>query len=148
MGQNDKKPRCNMLSTGPLAHLLAHSLALLTHSLAPHCLLRSRILVRSLICSLAHFAHCRARGKEIFYNEMNALITYRFNPLCPGRTFFFLFLSSQRDNLFLSQWTAHIYVTDWTDGLVGTDLHWKIGQIDNEYCMQNIACTCPSAISS
>ena len=45
-----------------LLALLAHSVAL-TRSLAPDCLLRSRPPLRSLIRSLAHFAHSLARGK-------------------------------------------------------------------------------------
>ena len=49
-------------STGPLARPFARSLTPLTHSLAPDCSLRSRPLLRSLVCSLAHFAHSLARG--------------------------------------------------------------------------------------
>ena len=51
------------VSTGPLARPFARSLAPLTRSLAPDCLLRSRPLLRSLIRSLAHFAYSLARGK-------------------------------------------------------------------------------------
>ena len=50
-------------STGPLARPFARSLALLTRSLAPDCSLRSRLPLRSLICSLAHSAHSLARGR-------------------------------------------------------------------------------------
>ena len=42
------------VSNGPLAHPLARSLAPLTRSLAPHCSLRSRAPLRSLVRSLAH----------------------------------------------------------------------------------------------
>ena len=49
-------------STGPLARPFARSLAPLTRSLAPDCSLRSRPPLRSLVCSLAHFAHSLARG--------------------------------------------------------------------------------------
>ena len=38
------------VSTGSLAHPFVHSLVLLTHSLASHCLLRSRTPLRSLPC--------------------------------------------------------------------------------------------------
>ena len=51
------------MNTGPLSSPLARSLALLTHSLAPPCSLRLRAPLRSLVCSLAHFAHSLARGK-------------------------------------------------------------------------------------
>ena len=44
-------------STGPLACPFAHSLTPLTRLLAPQRLLCLRALLRSLICSLAHFAH-------------------------------------------------------------------------------------------
>ena len=57
------------VSTGPLACPFARSLAPLTHSLAPPCLLRSRIPLRSFVCSLAHFIHSQARGKV--YNLMS-----------------------------------------------------------------------------
>ena len=51
------------VSTGPLARPFARSLTPLTRSRAPDCLLRSRPPLRSLIPSLAHFAHSLARGK-------------------------------------------------------------------------------------
>ena len=53
-------------STGPLARPCARSLAPLTRSRAPDCLLRSRPPLRSLIPSLAHFAHSLACGKVNF----------------------------------------------------------------------------------
>ena len=53
-------------STGPLARPFARSRAPLTRSLAPDCSLRSRPPLRSLVCSLAHFAHSLARGKVNF----------------------------------------------------------------------------------
>ena len=52
------------VSTGPLARPFARSLAPLTRSLAPDCSLRSRPPLRSLVRSLAHFAHSLARGKD------------------------------------------------------------------------------------
>merc|ERR1719204_2538565 len=54
------------VSTGPLAHPFARSLAPLTRSLAPDCSLHWRPPLRSLVRSLAHFAHFAhslARGK-------------------------------------------------------------------------------------
>ena len=51
------------VSTRPLAHPFARSLAPLTRSLAPDCSLRLRPPLHSLVCSLAHFAHSLARGK-------------------------------------------------------------------------------------
>ena len=62
------------VSTGPLARPFARSLAPLTCSLTPDCLLRSRHPLRSLVRSLAHFAHSLARGKVNF--------------LCPKMTWF------------------------------------------------------------
>ena len=53
-------------NTGPLACPFAHLLTTLSRPLAPHCLLRSRAPLRSLIRSLAHFAHSLARGKVNF----------------------------------------------------------------------------------
>ena len=53
-------------STGPLARPFARSLAPLTHSLATDCSLRSRPPLRSLVRSLAHFAHSLSRGKMNF----------------------------------------------------------------------------------
>ena len=53
------------VSTGPLSRPFACSLAPLTHALALPCLLCSRALLRSLIRSLAHFAHSLARGTVI-----------------------------------------------------------------------------------
>ena len=54
------------VSTGPIARPFPRSLAPLTRSLAPDCSLRSRPPLRSLIRSLAHFAHSLARGKVNF----------------------------------------------------------------------------------
>ena len=50
------------VSTRPLARPFARSLAPLTRSLAPDCSLRSRPPLRSLVRSLAHFAHSLAHG--------------------------------------------------------------------------------------
>ena len=44
-----------------------------------HWFLRSRAPRRSFVHSLTH---SRARGKEVFFSEMNVSISYRFNPLC------------------------------------------------------------------
>ena len=57
------------VSTGLLARPFAHSLAPIIRSLAPPCSLHSRALLRSLICSLAHFTHSFAREKV--YNFMS-----------------------------------------------------------------------------
>ena len=54
------------VSTGPLARPFARLLAPLTRLLAPDCSLRSRPPLRSLVRSLAHFAHTLARGKVNF----------------------------------------------------------------------------------
>ena len=67
--KNEKNPQWSGttknqdVSTGPLARPFARSLAPLTRLLAPDCSLRSRPPLRSLIRSLAHFAHSQARGK-------------------------------------------------------------------------------------
>ena len=51
------------VSTRPLACLFARSLVPLTRLLAPPCLLLLRAPLRSLVRSLAHFAHSPAHGK-------------------------------------------------------------------------------------
>ena len=63
-GSNDSG--IDSLNTGPLARPFARSLAPLTRELAPDCSLRSRPPLRSLVHSLAHFAHSLARGKVNF----------------------------------------------------------------------------------
>ena len=59
-------PKQPKIQTEVLGHSLAHLLAPLTRSLAPDCLLRSRPPLRSLVRSLAHFAHSLTRGKVNF----------------------------------------------------------------------------------
>ena len=54
------------VSTGPLPRPFARSLTRLTRSLSPDSSLCSRPPLRSLVCSLAHFAHSLARGKVNF----------------------------------------------------------------------------------
>ena len=63
-------------STGPLACPFAHSLAPLTRLLAPDCSLRSRPPLRSLVPSLAHFAHSLARGTV---NDWMAILSVFFS---------------------------------------------------------------------
>ena len=63
-------------SAGPLARPFAHSLAPLTRSLAPDYLLRSRPPLRSLVRSLAHFAHSLARGTV---NDWMAILSVFFS---------------------------------------------------------------------
>ena len=63
-------------STGPLARPFARSLAPLTRSLASDCSLRSRPPLRSLVCSLAHFAHSLARGTV---NDWMAILSVFFS---------------------------------------------------------------------
>ena len=59
------------VSTGPFR--IARSLAPLTHSLAPHCSLRSRAPLRSFVCSLAGpFTRSQAHGKEVFVHDFYA----------------------------------------------------------------------------
>ena len=62
-GPNDSG--IDSFSTGSLARPFARLLALLTRFLAPDCSLDSRPPLRSLICSLAHFAHSLAHEKNI-----------------------------------------------------------------------------------
>ena len=72
----------NAKSTGPFTHPLARSLTPHTHSLSPHCSLRSRAPLRSFVRSLARpFTRSRAHGKEVFVYELNASISCSFNPL-------------------------------------------------------------------
>ena len=53
----------------------ARSLAPLTHSLAPHCSLRSRASPRSFVRSHRSLTRSRAHGKEVYVFEMNASIS-------------------------------------------------------------------------
>ena len=47
------------------------------------CLLQTPCFACTLICLLAcSLTHFQAHGKEVFVQEMNALISYHFNPLC------------------------------------------------------------------
>ena len=64
-----KSTKTPHFSTGPLARPFARSLAPLTRSLAPHCSLRS------LIRSLAHFAHSLACGTV---NDWMAILSVFF----------------------------------------------------------------------
>ena len=69
-------------STGPLARPFAHSLAPLTRSLATDCSLRSRppLRSRSLVRSLAHFAHSLARGKGNYWLAILSVFFFHFRP--------------------------------------------------------------------
>ena len=81
-----------MRSRRVLGHSLVHSLAPLTDSLAPHCALRSRALLRCaysltrsamLIRSLARAVTPISSSWESgFFSEMTALIFFSVNPLC------------------------------------------------------------------
>ena len=71
-------------STGPLARLLAHSLAPLTHSLAPDCSLLSRPPLHSLVRSLAHLAHSLARGKVNDWMVIYSVFFYLFCTIVSG----------------------------------------------------------------
>ena len=62
------------VNTRPLARPFARSLAPLTRSLAPDCSLRSHPPLRSLVRSLAHFAHSRGRGNVNFLMSQNDLV--------------------------------------------------------------------------
>ena len=78
---DDNDPRQRLtpdVSTGPLARPFTRSLAQLTHLLAPHCSLHSRVpqhsFVRSLACSPAH---SRARGNvNDWISQYPAVLTY------------------------------------------------------------------------
>ena len=66
------------VSTWTLARPFAHSLAPLICLLAPDCSLRPRPPLRSLVRSLAHFAHSLARGTE---NDLMAIYSVFFSIL-------------------------------------------------------------------
>ena len=70
-------------STRPLARPFARSLAALTHLLASDCSLRSCPLLRSLVRSLAHFAHSLAHGKVNDWMSQNDLVLSH-SALMPG----------------------------------------------------------------
>ena len=69
MGQQRTVARMTMKST---RRVLGHSLAPLTHSLAPHCSLRSRAPLRSFVPSHRSLTHSGAHGKETY--ELNLRI--------------------------------------------------------------------------
>ena len=69
-------------STGPLACPFARSLAPLTCSLAPNCSLRSRPPLRSLVRSLAHFAHSFACGTVNDWMAILSVFFFYFRPYC------------------------------------------------------------------
>ena len=70
------------------ARLFARSLATLTHSLTPHYSLRSRPPLRSLVRSLAHFAHPLARGTS---NDLMAILSVFFSILAHTELTFLTF---------------------------------------------------------
>ena len=63
MADNSQEYRLEYWATRLSIRSFAHSLAPLPRSLALDCSLRSRPPLRSLVRSLAHFAHSLARGK-------------------------------------------------------------------------------------
>ena len=67
-------------STGPLARPFARLLTPLTRSLAPDCLLRSRPPLRSLVRSLALFAHSLARGNVNDWMAIFLCFFFHFGP--------------------------------------------------------------------
>ena len=69
-------------STGPLTRPFARSLAPLTRLLASHYSLRLRTPLRSLVCSLAHFAHFRACGTQMI-RWLFILCFFQFWPTVP-----------------------------------------------------------------
>ena len=72
-------------STGPLARPFARSLAPLTCSLAPPCSLCLHALLRSLVCSLAHFAHSLARGTVNDWMTILSVFFYTFDHSGPSK---------------------------------------------------------------
>ena len=73
-----KNPEVN---TEQLARQFLQLLAPLTHSIAAHCSLRARARSAALICALTYIpTHSRLHGKEVLVHDMNALISYSFNP--------------------------------------------------------------------
>ena len=78
-------------SVGPFTRPFARLLVLLTYSFAPHCSLCSRAPLRSLVCSLAHFAHSRARGTVNDSMGVFALPVMRTHPMAIFSVFFFSF---------------------------------------------------------
>ena len=78
------------VSTGPLAPPFACSLAPLTRSLALDCSLRSRPPLRSLVRSLAHFAHSLAHfaqslARGTVKDEMAILCFFLFSTIAGWR---------------------------------------------------------------
>ena len=65
-GLNNYEIDALRLTTGPFASPFTRSLAPLTHSLAPHCSLRSRAPLRSFAHSLAHSLIPELMGKRFF----------------------------------------------------------------------------------
>ena len=68
--------RTHLIKTVVLGHSLIRSLVPLTRSLASDCSLCSRPPLRSLVCSLVHFAHSLARGTV---NDWMAILSVFFS---------------------------------------------------------------------
>ena len=82
VGQN-----CLKSTRRSLGHSLFRLLIPLTHLLSPFCSLHSRALLRSFVRLLARpLTRSRSHGKEVFFYEMNASISYSFNSQCTGFT--------------------------------------------------------------
>ena len=95
----------------PSAHLFTHLLALLNHSLAPHCSLLSRAPLRS-------FTRSRAHRKEVLVYEMNAPISNHFNPQCDDSWCAYL-LAQSRDQF------ARLLLSSWNKAKNGVVGWWK-----------------------
>ena len=88
LGQNSKESRLKYWTT---PRPFARSLALLTRSLVPSCLLRSCTPLRSLVRLLAHFAHSLARGTVndwlAIYSVFFSILDHSaFSKLCSSST--------------------------------------------------------------
>ena len=72
--------KIDALSIGPFAPPFACLLAPLTHSLAPHCSLRSRAPLRSFVRSLAHSLTPALMGKWFFFLHNERVDFISFEP--------------------------------------------------------------------
>ena len=115
MGQNDKKPRCNRLSTGSIAHSFARTAHSFTCSALLASLTRSAVLTHLLACSL------RSLQSSWQSEWLNGYFFWFFSILDQSVKLFFTFIVQKSD------------FSEMTDGPTGSSKGGKGGQSVLQY---------------